>query len=104
MGLGGGVVVGGIFVVTILYGCGPNVIIGTVGAAITGGAALSDKVKKVYLENQLNNNPTEAESQDLTARIQALDESQQKNLNRCSLFLWSIIPIVGPVIAMSKST
>jgi hypothetical protein len=100
-GMGELILIGSLLVV---YGCGPNVIVGAGGAAVTGVLALKDKVNRCFLESRLESNSDEYVRRDLSIRIRVLDESEQANLTLCSKFAWSMIPIVGPIIAVTSSS
>ncbi len=103
MGMGGELIVGGIVVVTILYGCGPNIIVGAVGTTVTGMQAINDKIKKVFAESEFAKSDNVFEREKLTAKVKVIDESLQKHLKNCSLWALSMIPIVGPIIVMIKT-
>ena len=103
MGMGGGIIVAGIFAGVGVYSCGPNVIVGALGVTITGILAVKEKVNKVFLENRIATTTHEAEIQDLKGRIGVTHAHQQKHLRLCYLFAWSMIPFVGPFVAMTKS-
>ncbi len=103
MGMGGGLVIAGITLAAGVYGCGPNIIVGVFGASISGVLAIKDNVQKAFLETEFTSTTDEVMKMDLAQRIRELNENEKLNLDLCSRFAWSMIPVAGPFIAMSKS-
>ena len=97
----GGIVptVGTVAAVT-LYGCGPNVIVGGVGAVAMGVLAVKDSVHRQWLERKLTNTQDEEERTELATRIKELSERGEKFSATANTFAKSTIPIIGPWMAL----
>jgi hypothetical protein len=83
----------------LVYGCGPNIVVGAIGAAVTGSIIGIEKVKQVWLEAKIDSADTPTKMK-FAQKISELENQRPHKVRLAKAFVVSMIPIVGPFGAL----
>ena len=87
----------------LLYGCGPNIVLGTVGSTVHGFIVLHNKIKKISAEKIVANAKNGVERKKALRNVRHINKAIENHLQSCSILGWSMIPFCGPFIAIEKA-